>query len=80
MPLPLPPEVIVIQDAVLAAVHVQPAVVVTPTLPAPPLAGAEALVGEIVNEQGAAWVTVKVFPATVTVPVREVVPVLAATE
>jgi hypothetical protein len=37
-------------------------------------------VGVTVNVHGApAWVTVKVCPAIVIVPVREVVPVLAAT-
>ena len=80
LPLPLPPEVIVIQGALLVAVQAQPAAVVTPTLPVPPLPGTDALVGEMLNEQAAAWVTVKVLPATVIVPVRGVVPVLGATE
>jgi hypothetical protein len=38
LPLPLPPEVIVIQAAPLLAVHEQPVAVVTLTLPLPPLA------------------------------------------
>jgi len=38
-------------------------------------------VGEIVKTHDVAgWVTVNVFPAMVIVPVRDVVPVLAATE
>jgi len=38
LPLPLAPELIVIQLSLLAAVHAQPAVVVMFTLPLPPLA------------------------------------------
>ena len=47
LPLPEPPEVIVIQAALLAAVHVQPVGAVTVTLPEVPPAGADALVGAI---------------------------------
>lgn len=48
LPLPLPPDVIVIQDALLDAVQLQPLVVVTLTLPVPPLELTELLlVGEI---------------------------------
>ena len=36
LPLPLAPDVIVIQPALLVAVHAQPAPAVTPTLNAPP--------------------------------------------
>jgi hypothetical protein len=45
LPLPLAPEVIVIQLAVLAAVQVQPVGAVTVTLPVVPPAGADVLVG-----------------------------------
>jgi hypothetical protein len=47
LPLPLLPEVIVIQAALLAAVQVQPVGAVTVTLPVPPLACTDALVGAI---------------------------------
>ena len=80
-PEPVFPKVIVIKAALLAAVHEQPAVVLTATLALPPLAGNAWLVGEIEYVQvAAAWVTVKVCPAMVSVPVRELVVVLAATE
>ena len=86
MPLPLPdaPAVTVIQPALLTADHVQPAPAVTVMLPAPPAAAGEALLGEIEYVQGGgvvpACVTVKVCPAAVIVPVRELVAELAATE
>ncbi len=78
-PLPelLAPELIVIQVSLLSAVHAQPVAVVTLTLPVPPLAVRVWLVGLIENEQPLACVTVKVWPATVIVPVR-CGPVLAA--
>ncbi len=38
LPLPLTPEVMVIQESLLAAVQEQPVAVVTATLPVPPLA------------------------------------------
>jgi hypothetical protein len=41
LPLPLAPSVTVIQSALLAAVHEQPAAAVTLTVPVPPLAGTE---------------------------------------
>ncbi len=69
-----------IQLALLAADHAQPLVVVTVTLAAPPLALGDGLVGETVNEHGAAaCVTVTVWPATVIVPVRDEVDVFVAT-
>ena len=79
--MPLAPALIVIQPALLAAVHVHPVPAVTATLP---VAAADVVrfedVGEIVNVHGApAWVTVKVCPPIVIVPLRDVVPVLAAT-
>jgi hypothetical protein len=48
LPLPLDPDVIVSQEALLEAVHAQPAADVTATLPVPPAAATEALVGAIV--------------------------------
>jgi hypothetical protein len=79
LPVPLAPAVTVIQLALLVAVHAQPAVVVTVTVAVPPLAAGVAEVGDTVKLHGAASVTVIVRPATVNVPVREVVPVFAAT-
>ena len=79
MPLPLAPAVTVIQVALLVAVQAQPVVVVTVTVAVPPPAAGVADVGDTVKLQGAASVTVIVCPATVKVPVREVVPVFAAT-
>jgi len=79
-PEPLAPLVIVTQEALLVAVQLHPVAVVTITVPLPPAAGSDWLVGEIVIEQaGAAWVTVNVLPPTVSVPVRGVGPVFAAT-
>jgi len=80
VPLPVAPLVMVTHDAPLVAVHVQPAVVATVTVPVPPLGASDWLVGEIANAQGtAACVMVKVEPAIVSVPARLVVPVWAAT-
>ena len=72
---------IVIQRSLLAAVQLHPVPAVTVTVP---VAAADVVrfddVGAIVNVQGApAWVTVNVWPPIVIVPVREVVPALAAT-
>ena len=50
----MPPDVIVIQLAGLAAVHEQPAGDVTSTVPLVKLCGAEMLVGEIVVVHGTA--------------------------
>ena len=65
----------------LAAVQAQPAGALTPaTAPATPPAGTERLVGDTESVQPA-WVTVKVRPAMVIVPVRGVaLPKLGATE
>ena len=81
MPLPVPhaPAVTVIHVALLVAVHAQPAVAVTATVAEPPLAAALADVGEALKLHGKVCVIVTVWPATVSVPVREVVPVFAAT-
>jgi hypothetical protein len=53
-PLPVAPLVIVTHEAPLAALQLHPAIAVTVTVPLPPLAASEVLVGEIVNAQGAA--------------------------
>ena len=65
--------------ALLTAVHVQPLWVKTETLPLPPLPEKEAMVGEIEYVQ-TVWVTVKVCPAMVSVPVREAALGFTATE
>src|SRR4051794_26917664 len=70
LPVPLAPAVTVIQETVLAAVHAHPAAVVTATLPVAPAAGGDAVAGAIAIAQPLAWLTVKVFPATVSVPDR----------
>lgn len=83
MPLPLPllPPVTVIHDAPLVAVHEQPELAVTPTLPLPPLEPNDADDDEIEYVQGAPLsVMVNVWPAIVSDPDRELVAVLAATE
>jgi hypothetical protein len=80
LPLPVAPAVTVIQVAVLVAVHAQPVAAVTVTLADAPDADTFAEVGAIVGAHDApACVTVKVVPATVNVPVRLAVVVLAAT-
>ena len=80
--MPLLPEVTVIHSALLTAVQLQLLdVVVTPTLPVPPLEVKDLLVGEMVYVQEIpSCVTVKACPAMVIVPVRGLVPVLADTE
>jgi len=67
--------------ALLTAVQLQPVPAVTVTVPVVAADDVKfADVGAIVNEHGAlACVTVKVWPPIVIVPVREVVPGLAAT-
>jgi hypothetical protein len=79
-PLPLAPALIEIHVALSVAVHAQPVAAVTVTLalvaPAPTLAETGARVGA----HGApAWVTVKVLPPIVSVPVRALVVGLAVT-
>jgi len=81
LPLPLAPALIVIQASLLAAVQLQPVPDVTVTVPVVATGDVrfDAL-GAIVIVQGApACVTVKVCPPIVIVPVRDVVPVFAAT-
>ncbi len=73
-PVPLTPDVIVSQEALLVAVQLQPAAVVTVLLLELAAAPGVSVVGDTVNVQGAdpaAWITVTVRPATVSVPVRE---------
>ena len=81
MPLPDAPALIVIHESLLAAVHAQPVPAVTVTVPV--VAADEVRfddVGAMVKVHGApACVTVKVCPPIVIVPLREVVPVFAAT-
>jgi len=72
--------VMVTQLALLVAVHAQPVVAVTVTVPVPAAEVGLAEAGEIVGVQGVpAWVIVKVLPPIVSVAVRDAVPVLAAT-
>jgi hypothetical protein len=80
LPVPVLPEVIVIQAAFELAVHGQPEDVMTATLLAELPATTVTSVGEAEKVQGPpAWFTVIVTPATVRVPVRGDVLVLAAT-
>jgi len=81
LPVPLAPALIVIQASVLTAVQLQLVPAVTST---EPVVGAADVrveeVGAIVKVHGApAWVTVKVRPPIVIVPLRDTVLVLAAT-
>ena len=68
---------IVNHDALLVAIHVQPAPAVTATVPDPPVALVDCELGLIEKAHGAACVTVKVCPAIVRVSVRSA-PVFAA--
>lgn len=67
----------VIQDALLTAVHAQPAPAVTETVPSAPAAGTDRESGDIANVQPCPCTTVTVRPATAIVPDR-VDPVVAA--
>lgn len=80
-PVPLAPAVTVIHAALLVAVRAQPVVPLTVTVTVPPPATTVVLVGDRLNalHVAAACVTVKVCPPIVSVPVREVPAVLAAT-
>jgi hypothetical protein len=80
LPVPLQPPITAIHGAPLAAVHPQPVPAVTETVPVRAEEETEMLLGEMLNVQPAACVMVNVCPATVSVPVREAVVVLAATE
>jgi hypothetical protein len=80
-PLPFAPAVTVIHGALLTAVHAHdPAFAVTDTVAAPPAAVGELAVGEIDKAQTTgAWVTVKVWPPALIVPLRPAVFGFAAT-
>jgi hypothetical protein len=81
LPLPFAPALIVIQASLLTAVQLHPVPAVTVTVPVVAVDDVRFdEVGAIANVQGApAWVTVKVWAPIVIVPVRDVVPVFAAT-
>ena len=81
LPVPEPPEVTAIHAALLVAVRAQPLVPLTDTATGPPDAATLWLDGdkENVPHATADWATVKVCPPMVTVPVRLVPAVLAAT-
>jgi hypothetical protein len=82
-PLPLLAEVIVINAALLIAVQLQPAPAVTFAVAAPPLEEKLCEVGFIEKEHppvAPLWVTVKICPAMVIVPVLGVVAAFAVTE
>jgi hypothetical protein len=77
-PLPLAGLTLVIQVALLAAVHMQPAAPLTVVEPDPPVPPKFALAGAIDVMHPPSCVTVSVWPAIVKVPVR-CGPVLACT-
>jgi hypothetical protein len=79
VPLPVPdaPFEILIQETLLAAVHVHPDEAVTPTDPAPPSGGADCDVCDSEYEHPFAWLIVTVRPATVAVPLRGAPPFAA---
>jgi hypothetical protein len=80
-PLPALPFVMVIHEALSEADQSHPLAAVTVTLPGPPPAARFCDVGATLNVHPTPlWVTVTVLPATVNVPVRDVVNVLAAIE
>jgi len=80
-PAPLAAEVTVIQLELLEAVQLQEPGLVIETLPVAAVPSKVLLAGEIAKPQlvPPVCVTVTVWPATVTVPVREAPPLLAAT-
>jgi hypothetical protein len=83
LPVPLAPAVTVSHAVLLIAAQVQPAVVVTAVLLEPALDAVLSDVGDTPKVHGAgaaAWVTVTVWPATVSVPVRGEVAGFAAIE
>jgi hypothetical protein len=79
LPVPEPPLVIVIHGTLGVAVHGQPELVVTTVKAAPPAAGTDCDDGAMAKLH-APCVTVNVWPATVTVPVRAAPVVLAAAD
>ena len=71
------------QETLLFAVQVHPVGAAIPTVPVPPVESKEFAVGErekVQGREGAAWVTVRIFPPMVRVPDLEVPFGLAATE
>lgn len=81
LPFPVAPDVTVIQESVVAAVHAHPVAEDTATLADAAFAAREALTGDSPNVHAAASCEiVNERPAIVTVPVRAAVPGLAATE
>ena len=80
LPDPLLPEVIVSHEPLLVAVHAHPDAAVTATDSAPPAAVCRLRHRRVLYEQvSPAWVTLMSRPATVSVPVRGVMLVFAAT-
>jgi hypothetical protein len=80
LPVPLDGEMLVIHASVVEAAQAHPVAVATSTNDVLCIAGAVTLVGVTANEHAAAaCVTVIVWPATVKVPVRAWVSVLAPT-
>ena len=80
MPLPGVIALMLIHVALLVAVHAQKVAAVTVTVPVIPADVTVADAGEIAGAQvAAACVTLNVLPPIVSVPVRGVVPVFAAT-
>ena len=80
LPDPVAPAVTVIHNALLVAVQLQPVAAITVLLPLPDPPEKDWVVGEIDGEQdAAAWVTVNVAPAMVSVPVRLDATVFAVT-
>jgi hypothetical protein len=78
LPLPVAPELTLSQAELLVALQAQLLSVFTDTATGSPAADDVCVPGEIEKAHGAACVTVKVWPATVTVPVRSA-PAFAAT-
>ena len=80
LPDPVAPPVTVIHAALLTAVQLHPVAAKTLLAPLPADAVKDCVVGEIVGEHAAAaWVTVNVEPAIVSVPVRLEATVFVAT-
>ena len=80
MPLPVAPAVTVIHVALLVACQLHPVGAKTVIVPAVPVAPALTNVGRIVVTHATpACVTVNALPPIVSVPVRDVVPLFAAT-
>lgn len=77
---PLEPDVTVIHDADAVAFQLHPGKVSTLSVPVAAALEIDVLTGDKANVQACpACVTVNVWPPTVIVPVREVVPGFAAT-